>query len=73
MKNEANFFRFLGPFFIFSEIFASGILYFLLVSEHGHKKLSFTLKNKKEICNKNLNLCMYKWKTFQKFQSWKKN
>ena len=40
-----TFFRFLGPFFIFSEIFASGVLYFLLVCEPGHRKLSFTLSN----------------------------
>ena len=40
-----TFLRFLGPFFIFSEIFASGVLYFLLVCEPGHRKLSFTLSN----------------------------
>ena len=47
-----TFLRFLGLFFIFSEIFASGVLYFLLVCEPGHRKLSFTLSDK-EICKEN--------------------
>ena len=56
-----TFLRFLGPFFIFSEIFTSGVLYFLFtvterasqsLSFSGHRTLSFSLKNKnKEIKN----------------------
>ena len=66
-----TFFRFLGLFFIFSEIFASGVLYFLrwffiffqVLNEMkgtymNNKKILSRIKTKKYV-KKNSNLCKY--------------